>query len=67
MSIALGKSVYTKIFFIAHELFTQSKSKKGRIRSMAVKFDLEKAYDPLDWNYIKSILSKFDLVLDGLI
>lgn len=44
---------------IAHEIFVSFKSKKGRKGAMAIKLDLEKAYDFLGCDYIKEVLSKF--------
>ena len=57
-AFAPGRSIIDNIL-IAHELFSDFNRKHGHIGTMAVKLDLEKAYDFLDWNYIKAILSKF--------
>lgn len=53
-----GKSIIDNIL-IAHELFSDFQKKKGRVGAMAIKLDLEKAYDLLDWSYIQACLSKF--------
>ena len=43
---------------LAHEIMHSFKKKKGKIGYMTVKLDLEKAYDILEWNFIRTILSK---------
>lgn len=57
-AFAPGRSIIDNIL-IAHELFSDFNRKKGHLGAMAVKLHLEKAYDFLDWNYIKAVLSKF--------
>ncbi|XP_048430549.1 uncharacterized protein LOC125472766 [Pyrus x bretschneideri] len=47
-----GCSIHNNIL-IAHEMFSSFKSKKGRTRAMGIKLDLEKAYDYLNWEYIR--------------
>lgn len=32
------------------------KRKSGKIRSLAVKVDLEKAYDKINWNFLEKVL-----------
>lgn len=41
---------------LAHELLRTMKSKKAKSYFMAIKIDLEKAYDKLEWNFIKHVL-----------
>lgn len=57
-AFAPGRSIFDNIL-IAHELFSDFKRKKGSCGAMALKLDLEKAYDLLDWNYITACLLKF--------
>jgi hypothetical protein len=49
---------------LAHELIHSIKSKKGRGGLMAVKIDMEKAFDRMEWDFLLSILTKlgFDSV-----
>ena len=44
---------------IAHEIFHGFRSKKGKEGYMAIKLDMEKAYDKLEWNFIKLVLQHF--------
>lgn len=44
---------------IAHELFNSFNKKKSKLGSVAIKIDLEKAYDFLNWDYIKYCLTRF--------
>lgn len=57
-AFAPGKSIFDNIL-IAHELFSNFGKKKGRRGDMAIKLDLEKAYDFLHWDYIKHCLAQF--------
>ena len=44
---------------IAQELIYSLRKRKGRTRFMVVKIDLEKAYDCLEWSFIKMVLEHF--------
>jgi hypothetical protein len=44
---------------IAHEIFSDFQRKRGKIGAMAIKLDLGKAFDFLNWDYIKACLTKF--------
>ncbi|CAL9009540.1 unnamed protein product [Prunus brigantina] len=57
-AFARGRSIFDNIL-IAHELFCDFKRKKSSCGAMALKLDLEKAYDLLDWNYIRACLLRF--------
>ena len=47
----------TNNVIIAQELFhTLDQKKKGRVGYMAIKLDLEKAYDRLEWSFVHKIL-----------
>jgi hypothetical protein len=43
---------------LAHEFFNFINSKKGREDLMAIKIDMEKAFDRMEWRFILAILSK---------
>ncbi|KAL6210713.1 hypothetical protein ACLB2K_015945 [Fragaria x ananassa] len=57
-AFALGRSIHDNIL-IAHEIFSDFNQRSGRNGAMAVKLDLEKAYDLLDWSYIYDCLIQF--------
>ncbi|XP_023928894.1 uncharacterized protein LOC112040231 [Quercus suber] len=44
---------------IAQELIYSMDNKKGKMGFMAIKVDLEKAYDRLEWNFIHKVLRAF--------
>ena len=44
---------------IVQELIHSMAKKKGRTRVMTIKLDLEKAYDCLEWNFIRDTLKLF--------
>ena len=44
---------------IAQELFHALDNKKERVGFMAIKLDLEKAYDRLEWSFIHRVLQAF--------
>ena len=44
---------------IAQELIYSLRKRKGRTGFMVVKIDLEKAYDRLEWSFIKMVLEHF--------
>ncbi|KAL6208770.1 hypothetical protein ACLB2K_019715 [Fragaria x ananassa] len=47
-AFAPGRSIHDNVL-IAHEIFSDFNRRSGRNGAMAVKLDLEKAYDLLDW------------------
>ncbi|KAL4289808.1 hypothetical protein GQ457_14G017730 [Hibiscus cannabinus] len=52
---AIGRHITDNII-IAHEVMHSMSIKKGRNSWMAIKVDLEKAYDRLEWDYIEETL-----------
>jgi hypothetical protein len=48
---------------LVHKLFNSINSKRGRGGLMAVKIDIEKAFDHMEWSFILAILSKLRLHL----
>ncbi|XP_050273143.1 uncharacterized protein LOC126716155 [Quercus robur] len=44
---------------IAQELIYSLRKRKGRMGFMVIKIDLEKAYDRLEWSFIKMVLQHF--------
>lgn len=51
-----GRSITDNII-IAHEVFEFLKKKKGRKTSFgALKIDMSKAYDRVDWSFLKVVL-----------
>ena len=53
-----GRNIQDNIL-IAHEVFHSFHNKKGKYGWMAIKLDMEKAYDKINWDYIRIILTKF--------
>ena len=52
-----GRSITDNIL-IAHELFDFLGKKKGRKNCFgALKIDMSKAYDRVDWNFLKAVLT----------
>ena len=49
---------------IVQEIIHTLSKKKGRVGYMVIKIDLEKAYDKLEWNFIKDTLIKANLPAD---
>ena len=49
---------------IAQEIIHGLRKKKGRTGYMALKIDLEKAYDKLEWSFIRDMLIRVNLPLD---
>jgi hypothetical protein len=43
---------------LVHELFNSINSKRGRRGLMAIKIDMEKAFNRMEWSFIFAILSK---------
>ena len=49
---------------IAQEIIHSLGKKKGRTGYMALKIDLEKAYDKLEWSFIRDMLIRVNLPMD---
>lgn len=49
---------------ISQEIIHSLGKKRGRAGYMALKIDLEKAYDKLEWNFIKDMLIRANLPAD---
>ena len=56
-AFAPGRLINTNIM-LAYEIMHPFKKKKGKMGYMAVKLDMEKAYDRLEWDFIKVILTR---------
>jgi len=59
----LGKKGINNAIIVQEIIHTISK-KKGRVGYMAIKVDLEKAYDKLEWSFIRETLLKANLHRD---
>lgn len=62
-AFAPDRSIFDNIL-IGHELFHDFKRKKGNRGAVGIKLDLEKAYDLLDWRFIRGCLAQFGLSTD---
>jgi exonuclease III len=51
-----GRSIHDNTI-LAHELFHSMKQKKGNGALMALKLDMEKAFDSMEWNFLLRILT----------
>ena len=49
---------------IVQDLIHTMSTKKGRQGYMAIKIDLEKAYDGLEWHFIRDVLNLYNLPQD---
>ena len=49
---------------IAQEVIHSISKKRGKVGYMVLKIDLEKAYDKLEWSFIRDILFRVNLPLD---
>ena len=49
---------------IVHEIVHTLRKKKGKVGYMAIKVDLEKAYDKLEWSFIRGMLIRANLPAD---
>lgn len=45
--------------FLAQEILHAMKNKKGKTSWMALKIDMEKAYDKLEWGFLEKVLQCF--------
>lgn len=54
-----GRLVQENIL-MANEKFHSFHKNNGKFGWMSLKLDMEKAYNKLDWNFTKAVLSKFE-------
>lgn len=50
------------IMCLSHECTHYLKRKKGKIRACAIKLDMMKAYDHVEWNYLYGIMLRLGFV-----
>jgi len=53
-----GRAIHDNIL-ITHEIMHKFKQAKGKTAWVALKIDMEKAYDRLEWDFIEQCLKKF--------
>lgn len=57
----LGRLISDNIL-VAHEmLYSMKKEKKGKVEKLAVRLDISKAYDRVEWSYIKVVLKTLSI------
>ena len=60
-SMFVAERLITDNMLVAHELMSHiSKKKKGKCGEKAVKLDLSKAYDQVEWHCLQQIMQKLD-------
>ena len=60
-SMFVAERLITDNVLVAHELMSHiSKKKKGKCGEKAVKLDLSKAYDQVEWHCLQQIMQKLD-------
>lgn len=57
VSFVPGRNIHDNIV-IVNEMIHSMRRKKGRKGYMAIKVDLEKAYDRMSWNYLEKVLEE---------
>lgn len=60
IGFVLGRSIHENIIIAKEAMHTMEKT-KGRRGYFAVKLDLSKAYDKLNWNFIRHVLQEIKL------
>ena len=63
MAVVSGRKGTNNVI-IAQEVLHSLGKKKGRTGFMALKIDLEKAYDKLEWSFIRDMLIRINLPMD---
>ena len=58
-TFVLGRRGTDNVCIAQELLHTLDNKKKGRVSYMAIKLDLEKAYDRLEWNFVHKVLEAF--------
>ena len=55
----MAERLITDNVLVAHEMMTHvSRKKKGRCGKMALKLDMSKAYDRVEWVYLQQIMKR---------
>ena len=62
-AFVLGRKVSDNVI-IAQEIIHSLNKKKGGVRYMVLKIDLEKAYDKIEWSFIRDMLTRVNLPVD---
>lgn len=57
VSFVPGRNIHDNVI-IVKEMIHSMRQKRGKVGYMAIKVDLEKAYDRLSWQYILKVMEK---------
>ena len=53
-----GRLIKNNVVVAFETMHSIAKRKKGKVRSMAIKLDMSKAYDHVEWAYLRSMMQK---------
>ena len=62
-----GKLIFDNALVAFETIYSMKERHTGKVNEMALKLNISKAYDRVEWRYLESVMHKMGFLIDGFL